>query len=45
MGYIKAADVLPLEVIEQVQQYISGEILYIPKKENEKCSRGEKKLH
>ena len=42
MGYIKAADVLPLEVIEQVQQYISGEILYIPKKENEKCSWGEK---
>ena len=42
MGYIKAADILPLEVIEQVQQYISGERLYIPKKENEKCSWGEK---
>lgn len=32
MGYIKAKDVLPLEVIEQVQQYISGEVLYIPRK-------------
>lgn len=42
MGYIKAADVLPLEIIEQVQQYISGEILYIPKKKNDKCSWGEK---
>ena len=41
MGYIKAKDVLPLEVIEQVQQYISGEVLYIPKKENSKCFWGE----
>ena len=44
LGYIKAKDVLPLEVIEQVQQYISGEVLYIPKKENSKCFWGENTL-
>lgn len=41
MGYIKAKDVLPLEVMEQVQQYISGGVLYVPKKENNKCLWGE----
>lgn len=42
MGYVKAKDVLPLEVIEQVQQYISGEVSvdeYIfPNKEVKKSS-------
>lgn len=33
MCYIKAKDVLPLEVIELIQQYVDGEYLYIPKKE------------
>lgn len=32
MGYRKAADVLPPELIEMIQQYIDGETLYIPKK-------------
>lgn len=32
MCYIKAKDVLPLEVIELIQQYVDGEYLYIPKK-------------
>lgn len=30
MGYTKAIDVLPLEIIEQIQKYISGTVLYIP---------------
>ena len=32
MGYIKAEDVLPAEVLALVQQYIEGQTLYIPKK-------------
>ena len=31
MRYIKAEEVLPFEVLELVQQYIDGELLYIPK--------------
>ena len=41
MGYIKAENVLPDEIIELIQNYIDGEYLYIPRKKgNEKV--GEK---
>lgn len=30
MGYINAADVLPKELLEQIQNYVKGSILYIP---------------
>ncbi len=33
MSYIKAADVLPKELIEAIQQYVSGVNIYIPCKE------------
>ena len=33
MSYISAEDVLPKEVIERIQQYVSGTTLYIPCKE------------
>ena len=33
MGYIRAEEILPLEVIELVQQYVDGESIYIPRKE------------
>ena len=33
MSYISAEDVLPKEVIEIIQQYISGKSIYIPSKE------------
>jgi Mor family transcriptional regulator len=36
MSYIKAADVLPEELISKVQSYIDGEYVYIPRK---KCNR------
>ena len=42
MGYVKAVDVLPLEVVEQIQEYISGEVIYIPKKKGTKEAWGEK---
>ena len=32
MGYIRAEEILPLEVIELVQQYVDGESIYIPRK-------------
>lgn len=32
MGYIRAEDILPKEVLELVQQYIDGQAIYIPRK-------------
>lgn len=34
MGYIRAEDVLPESVLALVQQYVDGELLYIPRKGN-----------
>ena len=36
MSYIKAADVLPEEVLDLIQKYVEGEYIYIRKKE---CNR------
>lgn len=33
MGYIKAEDILPEELIEILQEYAEGQIIYIPKKQ------------
>ena len=33
MRYMRAADVLPPDLLEQIQAYIDGEYLYIPRKE------------
>lgn len=41
MDYIRAADILPQELIEQLQEYVDGAMLYIPKKEEEKRAWGE----
>lgn len=32
MGYIRAEEILPIEMIEQIQQYVDGENIYIPRK-------------
>lgn len=42
MGYIKAQNVLPEEIIELIQRYVDGEYLYIPRKNENKKSWGEK---
>ncbi len=42
MSYIKAQDVLPKELILEIQKYIDGGIVYIPRTENKKKSWGEK---
>lgn len=42
MSYIKAADVLPVEVIEIIQKYVDGEYIYVPRKLEKRKSWGEK---
>lgn len=33
MGYIKAEEILPKELIEKIQNHVEGKSIYIPKKE------------
>ena len=40
MSYKKANDVLPYSLLHAVQQYIDGEYIYIPRKENNKLPWG-----
>ena len=35
MSYIKAENVLPQELIETIQQYVDGKLIYIPRKEKQ----------
>ncbi len=42
MDYIRAAEILPQELIEQLQQYVDGALIYIPKKEEDKKIWGER---
>ncbi len=41
MGYRKAEQVLPVEIIEIIQDYIDGECIYIPRKKNNRRVWGE----
>ena len=40
MSYKKAEEVLPIEIIEMIQQYIEGENSYIPRKANKRLEWG-----
>ena len=40
MGYIKAEEILPLEVIELIQKYVDGQNIYIPRKADNRVSWG-----
>ncbi len=42
MGYFKANDILPIEIIKEIQKYIDGELVYIPRKENSRRKWGSK---
>ena len=44
MGYKKANDVLPEELVAQIQKYVNGESIYIPRKKNERRKRGDQTL-
>lgn len=33
MSYVKAEEILPKELLEAIQQYVNGQVIYIPCKE------------
>ena len=35
MSYIRADEILPKELLEAIQQYVDGQIIYIPRKEKQ----------
>jgi len=41
MGYINSINVLPAELIAQIQQYIDGECIYIPRADNNRRKWGD----
>lgn len=41
MSYANARDVFPDEILKIIQNYVDGECLYIPKKEENKLAWGE----
>jgi len=41
MSYKNGKDVLPPNLLKQLQEYIQGEIIYIPKKEQKRAGWGE----
>ena len=42
MSYAKAEEVLPKELVEEIQRYVDGKLLYIPRKSENSFSWGEK---
>jgi Mor family transcriptional regulator len=40
MKYINGKDVLPQSLLEQLQGYVQGELLYIPRQENTRAGWG-----
>lgn len=41
MGYRKAEEILPMEIIELIQQYVDGQNIYIPRKTENRQAWGE----
>ena len=41
MKYVNARDVLPPDVLSEIQKYLCGELIYIPKRESEKAGWGQ----
>lgn len=42
MGYVRAEQILPEEIIHLIQQYVDGECIYIPRRSNERKEWGTK---
>ncbi|HAK42615.1 MAG TPA: hypothetical protein DCM59_07815 [Clostridium sp.] len=42
MGYISAESILPEKIIKLIQQYVDGECIYVPRKNENQKSWGEK---
>ncbi|HAK43653.1 MAG TPA: hypothetical protein DCM59_14325 [Clostridium sp.] len=41
MSYANARDIFPEDILKIIQQYVDGEYIYIPKKEDNKIAWGE----
>lgn len=41
MGYIRAEEILPVEIVELIQQYVDGVNLYVPRKEEKRAGWGQ----
>lgn len=41
MSYVRAQDIFPQELLEQIQEYVHGEYVYIPRKVTCKMQWGE----
>lgn len=42
MSYINAEEILPIELVESIQQYVEGQMIYVPKQSQEKTAWGTK---
>ena len=42
MSYVNATDVLPGFLVEEIQKYVDGQLLYIPRRDENSLSWGEK---
>ena len=40
MSYIRAEEILPIEIIELIQQYVDGKNIYIPRKSSHRQAWG-----
>ncbi len=40
MGYMRAEEILPVEIIELIQQYVDGESIYIPRRSSNRQEWG-----
>lgn len=40
MGYIRAEEILPKDLIEMIQQYVDGQSIYIPRMEKHRAGWG-----
>lgn len=40
MSYIRADEILPIELLEAIQQYVDGQLIYIPRKEKQQWGSG-----
>lgn len=42
MGYVHALEILPEALIKEIQEYVEGQVIYIPKIKSKRCKWGEK---
>lgn len=40
MRYVNANDILPKELLDEIQKYVRGDLIYIPKPEKERVQWG-----